>query len=288
MTNDSSCAHCGLPLPGGLPIAALSSGTERHFCCYGCRGAYLILHQAGLESFYDRRTWPNPGLPEGAFEEQYSAAYLERFVTRATGEARISFLAEGVRCASCVWVIEKLLARVEGVIEVRLNYATHRAGVRFDPEVTDAARLFAELIRIGYLPRPLTAGSADRLLAQERHALLIRFGTAFFLSMQLMGFSFALYAGYFSGMNAATKDLLHLFSALVATPVVFYAGAPFLAGGWRSLRNGRPDMNLLVALGVLAAYGVSLYEIFAGGEVYFDTAAMIVTLVLAGRLFEGG
>ena len=288
MTSPAACAHCALPLPPGRPIRAHTGGAEHLFCCRGCRAAWLFLHEAGLENFYRQRSWEGAGLPEGAFEQSYSAAYLERFVTRDAAGARLVFLVEGIRCASCVWVIEKLLARVDGVSDVRVNYATHRVRIRFDPDRVNPSTLFAEIARIGYVPRPLTSGMEERLAEKERRSLLIRFGTAFFLSMQLMGFSFALYAGYFSGMDPATKDLLHYFSALVATPVVFYAGAPFLRGGRRSLRNRRPDMNLLVAMGVLAAYGVSLYEVFAGGEVYFDTAAMIVTLVLAGRLFEGG
>ena len=288
MSSPAACAHCALPLPPGRPIQAVTGGAEHLFCCPGCRGAWLFLHEAGLENFYRQRSWEGAGLPEGAFEQSYSAAYLERFVRREPAGAQLLLLVEGIRCASCVWVIEKLLARVEGVSDVRVNYASHRVRIRFDPDRVNPSTLFAEIARIGYVPRPLTSGMEERLAEKERRSLLIRFGTAFFLSMQLMGFSFALYAGYFSGMDPATKDLLHYFSALVATPVVFYAGAPFLRGGWRSLRNRRPDMNLLIALGVLAAYGVSVHEVFAGGEVYFDTAAMIVTLVLAGRLFEGG
>ncbi|TFG88904.1 MAG: heavy metal translocating P-type ATPase, partial [Gemmatimonadales bacterium] len=110
--------------------------------------------------------------------------------------------------------------------------------------------------------------------------------TSLFLSMQLMGYSLALYAGYFQGMDPAARQLLQWFAAAVATPVVFYSGWPFLAGGWRSLRNRTANMDLLIALGVLAAYGASLHALFFSGEVYFDTAAMIITLILAGRLFE--
>ncbi len=283
-----SCVHCDLPLPPGRPIEAIVENEQKLFCCHGCRGAYLILHEAGLSSFYERRTWESAGLPAGAFEQAYSAAYLERFVTRDSDQAHLLFLVEGVRCASCVWVIEKLLGRMEGVLQVRLNYGTHRARVAFDPQRVDASQIFAEIARIGYLPRPYDADESSRLADQQRRSLLIRFGTSVFLSMQLMGYSFALYAGYFSGMDPLTKDILHWFAALVATPVVFYCGAPFIQGGWRALRNAAPDMDLLLAIGILAAYGVSIEALFTGGEVYFDTAGMIVTLVLLGRVFEGG
>ena len=127
---------------------------------------------------------------------------------------------------------------------------------------------------------------AQKQAEATQRALLIRFGTAAFLSMQLMGFSFALYAGYFQGIDPTTHRLIQLFAALVTTPVVFYSGFPFLAGAWHSIRNILPNMDLLISLGVMMAYFYSLWALIVGGEVYFDTAAMIVTLILLGRLME--
>ncbi|MFA5516132.1 MAG: heavy metal translocating P-type ATPase [Desulfuromonadales bacterium] len=288
-TPGAVCAHCGLPLPPGAPICAGEGAERTFFCCVGCRGAWHILREAGLGGYYINRTLTQTGLPEGAFREEFNAAHLQHFVTpEPDGSARLLFHIEGIRCASCIWVIETLLARLDGVLEARLNYGTQRAAIRFAPDRSDPAQIFAAVVRLGYRPRPLGADLAQRRAQQERHSLLIRFGTAFFFSMQLMGYSLALYAGYFSGIDAQTKALLHGFAAVAATPVVFYGGAPFLRGAWRSLRNGRPDMELLIALGVLAAYGVSLHALLVGGEIYFDTAAMIVTLILAGRLLESG
>ncbi len=285
----SSCVHCGLPLPAGRPIRARRGAEELFFCCHGCRSAWQIVQAAGLGKYYQTRTRMQAGLPAGAFSQEYSDAYLANFVTCAgNGSARLHFQIDGIRCASCIWVIETLLARIPGVAEARINYGTRRAAIRFDPARTAPARLFEAVVQIGYLPRPYSAGRAVTEDEAARRALFIRFGTACFLSMQLMGYSLALYAGYFNGIDTGSKRLLQGFAALVATPVVFYAGAPFLRGAWRSLKNRRPDMDLLIATGVLAAYGVSLQALLVGGEIYFDTAAMIVTLILAGRLLESG
>jgi Cu2+-exporting ATPase len=281
-----ACDHCELPIPPGELVADTVGGAERRFCCQGCRGAFRIITGAGMDDFYRRRDWREPGLPEGAFASGYGDAALAPFVRRNETGAEFSFLLEGIRCASCVWLIERILASVPGVSDARLNYGTHRARVRFEASRTTPAAIFEAVTRIGYIPRPYTIDAKQTAEENERRALLIRFGTAFFLSMQLMGYSLALYAGYFQGMDEGARNLLQYLAALVTTPVVFYAGAPFLAGAWRSLRNRTPNMDLLIAVGVLAAYGSSLYALTAGGEVYFDTAAMIVTLILAGRLFE--
>lgn len=286
LSPEMTCDHCELPIPPGELVTDRSGDGERRFCCRGCQGAYRIITGAGMGDFYRKRQWREAGLPEGAFAPAYDDAYLERFVTGGEDDAELSFLLEGMRCASCVWLNERLLADLPGVREARVNYGTHRARVRFDPQATSPAGLFEAVTRIGYLPRPYSADAVQQAAERERRSLLIRFGTAFFLSMQLMAYSLALYAGYFQGMDGDARHLVQLFAAGVTTPVVWYAGWPFLSGAWRSLRNRAPNMDLLVALGVLSAYGYSLHALAGGGEVYFDTAAMIVTLILAGRLFE--
>ncbi len=283
------CAHCGLPIPPQDLVTDEIDGRERAFCCHGCRGAYRIITGAGLGAFYDNRSWDEPGVPDGAFETAYDRAYLERFVRQAPGgSAEVDVLVDGVRCAACVWLIEKLVGELPGVHGVRVNFATHRARIRFAPDETPVDRVFDAVARLGYLPRPYTAGEAERQARRDRRRLLVRFGTAAFLSMQLMGYSIALYAGYFHGIDPDSRWLLQVLAGAVATPVVFYSGWPFLQGAWRSMANRAPDMDLLVAVGVLSAWGYSVYAVRSGQEVYFDSAAMIVTLILLGRLFEAG
>jgi len=282
------CEHCALPIPPNDLVVETISGTEKYFCCQGCRGAWLIITGAGLGRFYRQRNWHEPGLPDGAYANPYDDAYLARFVEQNGTADELSFVLEGLRCASCVWLNEKYLSTLDGVESARVNYATHRARVRFDPTRITPSQLFAAVSRLGYLPRPFTHDNAHQARERERRALLMRLGAALFLSMQLMGYSLALYAGYFQGMDASAKHLLQLFAAVAATPVVFYSGWPFLAGAWRSLKYRSAGMDLLVAMGILAAWGSSMHALMFGGEVYFDTAAMIVTLLLTGRLFENG
>lgn len=283
------CDHCALPIPPGAPLVAETiNGAEHRFCCQGCAGAYRIITGAGLSDFYARRDWPEGGVPAGVFDLDFSDSYLANYLLPCEGGVEISLLLDGIHCATCIWLIEHLLGRREGIISVRVNYSNHRARVRFDPEKLTAAQLCGLLKNIGYLPRPFSLDAAQAAQAREQRTLLLRFGTAAFLSLQLMGYSLALYAGYFKGIDPESRQLLQYLSALVTTPVVFYSGYPFLAGAWRGLRHRVPGMDLLIGLGVLAAYFYSLAAMFSGGEVYFDTAAMIITLILLGRLLESG
>ena len=283
-----ACIHCNLAIPQGDRVVDRIDGEELHFCCQGCRGAYAIITGAGLDSFYEKRTWENPGIPEGAFETIYNDEYLESFTTDRDDGREISFIVSGIRCAACIWLIESILSKIKGIGEATVNYGTHRGRVRFDPLQTSPASIFKAITRLGYVPKPFTLDEARSMQEQESRSLLIRFVTAAFLSMQLMGYSIALYGGYFSGMEQEARQLIQYFSALVATPVVFFSGAPFIKGGWRSVCNMSPDMDLLIALGVLTAYFYSLGALFFGGEIYFETSAMIITLILLGRIFENG
>jgi heavy metal translocating P-type ATPase len=104
--------------------------------------------------------------------------------------------------------------------------------------------------------------------------------------MQLMLLSFGLYAGYFQGMDPREKHWLEFFALLVCTPVLFYSGWPFLRGAYGGLRNRVLNMDVLISLGALSAYFLSIHHMLTRGEVYFDTSAMIITLVLLGRFLE--
>jgi len=282
----SPCFHCGADIPPGGLVEERSGDTTVGFCCRGCHGAYLLISGAGLADFYRRREWQESGLAPQAFQGGYHDSYLARFVYPADSGSAIDIIIDGIRCASCVWLNEKIIASLPGVLDARVNYATGRARVIFDPELTSPAAIFTRIDRVGYAPRPYTESAAKEVNRREQKDLLYRFGTAIFLTMQLMAYSFALYAGYFQGIDAVMKGYLQLFSLLVTTPVVFYCGWPFLSGAWRAMVNRAPSMELLISIGALSSYAYSVYATFAGGEVYFETAAMIVTLILAGRLLE--
>ena len=280
------CAHCLQETGPGSAITAKIDGEEKQFCCHGCLGIYELIRKNSLDAFYSKRCDWQPGPPEtGA---RISTASFDGTVTGSGEELHIELVLAGIRCASCIWLIEKYLMKFEGILSVRVNYATHRAAVSWNPQKTGLETILEAVSSIGYIPHPCRPGGDADIVAREKQDILLRFGTASFFSMQLMLFSAALYAGFFQGMETRYKFAFQLISCALATPVVFYSGLPFLAGAWRSIRTGSPNMDLLVALGSLSAYCYSVAMIVFRGEVYFDTAAMIITFILLGRFLEAG
>ena len=287
MTNrpEITCHHCGISFAWKPVDSCAADGTSHSFCCRGCQGAFQLICSAGLGSFYGRDDRALPTVSEAE-----SAAYRDQDLNRhviAEGDlCRLDILIGGISCPSCVWLLERMIASLEGVVQVSISYAGGIASVQFDPALTQPSGIFSSISRLGFAPRPYSSSLSELEGRRERNDLLLRFGTALFLTMQLMAYSYSLYAGYFQGMSPGIKSVLQYASLLVATPVVFYSGWPFLAGAWHSLRPLRPGMDLLITVGALSAWVYSVWALAVGRETYFESAAMIVTFVLVGRLLE--
>ena len=295
------CEHCLIEFP---EYEARRDGKGRAFCCNGCLAVFRFINDEGLSSFYDKRDWDAPGLPRpGVPEEIDVTPYMESVrekpaVSEMSEMSEMSAVSEinkvleadiyldGIRCASCVWLVERVLKKTEGVVSARVNYATHRARIRWDPEATGLEPLLMRIYSTGYIPKPYSQSEAQRLRRAEGRDLLVRFGTAAFLSSQLMIYSVALYAGYFQGMEPRTYLALETIAMLLCLPVVFYSGMPIFRSAVAGLGRMHFNMDSLIAIGAGSAFIYSVYGLFTGGKVFFDTAAMIITLILLGRYIE--
>jgi Cu2+-exporting ATPase len=247
------------------------------FCCAGCRIASEIIRDAGAaEEYYARRA---EYAPRPTFEaEGWDAVSVER--TR-DGRCRARIQVDGLRCASCVWVTERVLSAVPGVERVEVSYASGRATLEWDGKRTSLPQLAARVAALGYRPR--VAGES----APADRDLLVRLGVAAFAAMNLMLLSAALYAGWFGGMAPRFVALFEWTSLVLATPVALWAATPFYRGAWTGLRARVLHMDLPIAIAVTVLYGHGVVSTLTGaGDPYFDSLGMLVALLLAGRVLE--
>ncbi len=202
----------------------------------------------------------------------------------------------GMTCANCARSIERTLNRkTPGVVEAGVNLAGETATVTYDDAQTDPAAIAAAVGAIGFrliVPRAADETGAPeeseeairaRELARERR----RFWTGVAFTVPLFALSMARDFGLVG--HWAHADWVNWLFLLLATPVQFYTGLGFYVGGWKSLRAGSANMDVLVALGSSTAYLYSLAVLLlpgAGGHVYFETAAVIITLIRLGKLLE--
>ena len=280
------CDHCLLDFPERDAIYQEIENNKRVFCCKGCLGIYQLIHEEGLDKFYERRKWNETGISSGFFNAPVDIKPFADNARDTDDSKEIDLYIDGIRCASCVWLNERVLSKTQGVEYVRVNYATHMARIKWDPAAIGLETILNRIHSIGYGPKPYSESEGFKARRAETRDLLMRFGTAAFLSSQLMIYSIALYAGYFQGIDEQTKLILEVIALCLTIPIIFYSGMPLIRSTVIGLRNFRFNMDSLIILGSGSAFVYSLYQMSRGGEVYFDTSAMIITLILLGRYIE--
>ncbi|MGE5593692.1 MAG: heavy metal translocating P-type ATPase [Betaproteobacteria bacterium] len=206
-------------------------------------------------------------------------------------EARAVLQVKGMTCASCVARVERALRRAPGVVDAVVNLATEKATVHYDPDETSPDNLVRTVRDAGYEACELRESDRQNLGKMEeerrREAEIRRQTAVFVLAAVLSAPLVSLMLSHLLGVRLPAP-LANPFSQFVlATPVQFVAGRQFYTGAAAALRARSPNMDVLVALGTTAAYGFSVYETFAGqGHVYYESSAVVITLVLLGRLLE--
>jgi Cu2+-exporting ATPase len=207
---------------------------------------------------------------------------------RAEGDIdHLDLVVEGISCAACVPDIEGALASVPGVARARVNLTTRRLALAWSHGAADAADLIARVERLGYRLVPYDPVALDAAGASENASLMRALGVAGFAASNVMLLSVAVWAGVAADMGPATRGMMLWFSALITLPSVAYAGMPFYKGAWTALRHGRVAMDFPISVGVIATTIVSLIQTIEGGRIaYYDAAASLLFLLLAGRVLD--
>ncbi|HEY4560005.1 MAG TPA: heavy metal translocating P-type ATPase, partial [Lysobacter sp.] len=282
------CWHCGEPLPTA-PARTEVDGAERAFCCDGCAAAAQWIRESNLDDYYRLRSEhaSRVGSEPADFAVWDRDDVVAGHARDIDGGREITLLTDGMRCAACAWLIDRALSREPGVLEASANAVTGRIRLVWNPKKTALSAALRRLALLGYRPY-LAAGIADEdARRRARNRSLLRIGLASLGAMQAMMFGEALYLDTAGTMAVATRDFLRWITFLVSTPVVFYAGWPFLEGAWRELRHRRLGMDVLVATSTLLAYVASVVETVRGGaHVWYDAAVMFVFLLLGARTLE--
>src|SRR6266540_1780686 len=200
-----------------------------------------------------------------------------------TAEAgSLDLTVQGMTCGSCAARVQRVLARQSGVADAEVNFATSRARVRTEGS-PDVAALQAAVERIGYRIQPLSEGRpADEHDAEAaaqrswlRRMVAVAPAAAFAVVTMLLG------------SRAMESPLLRWAMLAVATPVQFWVGWPFLREAARRARRLTANMDTLIAMGTLAAYGFSVWQLVTGGmDLYFETAVLLIAFLTLGRYLE--
>ena len=219
--------------------------------------------------------------------EKVSISELIKTIEKAGYEVPLvkkNLLVEGMACAACSARVEKVLNRIEGVVEANVNLSTNKAVVEFPSGIVEDEVLVKAIEQAGYKAEIEVERDADRE-RKLREAEIKSLKTSFIISAAL---SIPLFSAMFFHMAGKDNILTNgYFQLLLATPVQFIIGYRFYKGAFNSLRGGGANMDVLVSMGTSASYFYSLYNLLTGvHEYYFEASAVIITLILLGKTFE--
>ena len=199
-------------------------------------------------------------------------------------------------CANCVATVERALRKTEGVTEASVNYSSERATVSFDPDIVSVSEMAASIERAGYGVVIAGEGTLEDAEAEARADEARRQSRKFWTGVAFAGPLFALSMARDFGLVGAWAHApwVNWLMFALATPVQLYVASDYYVGAWKALRNGAANMDVLVALGSSVAYAYSVVVTIAltlgtstaGEHVYFETAALIITLIKLGKLLE--
>ena len=283
------CAHCALPVPPGL----IAVERDRQFCCHGCEAAYELIHGTDLAGYYaiceQLDTHPPQAVElSDSCEEFDHPAFIERHVRMLPdGRCEARLLVDGIHCAACVWLLEKLPRLLPGVVSARVDLARRVARVQWDADAVSLSTIARRLRSLGYAARPAGGDAESDGFHQANRRQLVQLAIAGACAGNAMLLAVAMYAGWFSGIADDHSRLLRLASAVLGTVSLLGPGATFYRGAWNALRTRTPHMDISLSLGLAAGGLMGLVNTWRGtGEIYFDSLCMLVFVLLTGRYMQ--
>lgn len=299
MNSPTHCDLCGLPLRYGSESMAVSHKTY-HFCCMGCRQVFAMLLETG--DIQDPKELKKTEVYQKCLElgiipsseadlaqraqfkndPQHGNA-MEEAETDVENALHLELKIQGMWCPACAWVISASLSRRTGVHSAVCNFTTDSLRCSYDPVRTSPDRIIAAVQQLGY-----SAGSPDEdQLDQIRKREFIRFSVSAFLTLNIMMLSFSLYAGFFTHLSESAIQKISWPMLIMATVVFFYGGKQIYHRAWTGFMAKAPGMEALISVGAGSAYLFSIFNMAKGSiHLYFDTASMLIVLVLLGKMIE--
>ena len=271
--------------------SAPSSVDQPRFCCSGCAYVYRAIQQLGLSDFYRYRDSTDGIRPNMPIASAKAFAYLDEpeILLRSTDAIsptlhRVVFLLEGIHCAGCVWILEKLNRANPGIQSSRLDFSSGELEVRFDPQQIRLSTIAWLLQRLGYRGVPVTRDSAPHAERKADRQSLAQIAVAGFCAANTMLLAVALIQGLFTGIDPLFAAYFRWVSLLLTLPAVCYSAQPFYRASWGALRSGHVHLDLPLSLAILAGFAVSVWNTAIGAEyVYYDSVTALIFFLLIGR-----
>ncbi|WP_442785050.1 heavy metal translocating P-type ATPase [Actimicrobium sp. GrIS 1.19] len=286
----ATCFHCDLPVPPDTHWRVDIDGAAQPMCCPGCAAVAQAIVDSGFADYYSTRTGFAATATQAALVPPELQLYDSASGTSDPADpsnVEATFLIEGIRCAACVWLIERRLLRLAGVQSALMNVSTERLQVCWRSDLCKPSQIAATLRAIGYAAYPFDPVRHGAQLDRAKRTLFRQLFIAGLCMMQVMMYALPMYLATDGTMDADMAALMRWAGLLLTLPALTYSALPFYRGAWVNLKSGMLGMDVPVVLGISAAFVGSVVATWRGvGEVYFDSITMFIFLLLCSRYLE--
>lgn len=304
-----SCDLCGLPARSGI-TSSDSNGEDRIFCCVGCKQVFTMLMDAPGMADADIKSLKDTELfkrckeigiipaseidleqrvkSENVLASSHSTISDPKIMGNTKGVAGREALSLRLRvnnmwCPACAWVIEEAVKKEAGIINATCSFSTDRLWCEYNPVLTSPAQIIRSIAGWGY--NASMPGEEDQSLEKRRES--VQFIVSAFLTMNVMMLSFSLYSGFLIDLSQEAVYKLSLPIAVMASIVLFYGGRQIYQRAWVGISSVAFSMETLITAGSFSAYIYSTINLLIGSfHLYYDTASLLITIVLLGKLLE--
>lgn len=282
-----TCFHCGENCGEDTTIH-----DEKSFCCPGCKLVYEVINENQLCNYYELSETPGTTRKNVVLGERY--AYLDDesiqqklIKFKDADSAHLRFHVPNMHCSSCIWLLEHLQKIDKGIIRSKVDFIQKELFIVYNPGQTNVRKIVEQLSIIGYEPE-LNLDQIEKVAKKRKvRSRVLKIGLAGFAFGNIMLLSFP---EYFSGGVYTGDDFRKVFGYLnfvLALPVFFYSASEFHLNTIRSIRQRTINIDVPIAIGIVAMFLRSSYEIFSGtGAGYFDSMTGLVFFMLIGRNFQ--
>lgn len=289
------CTHCLQPCDDEV-----ISDKQGQFCCHGCQTAFQLINAQGLCDYYEiaERRQSLKGRTNDALVSQYQqlddetiARKLGLFI-QASGQSVFKFYCPEINCASCIYLLNQLPELANGVVMSRTSFTDRTVTVWYKSAAIKLSEIAVIMAKIGYAPA-INALSAshdgdhkERMQVPSRQ-LLGRLVIAGFVAGNTMMLSFPAYLGLDEALAQEFDWLFKTLSVILSLPLMFYCAKPWFSNSWRDIKNGRLHVDVPIAIGILALFSRSMFDILSGtGTGFLDSLAGLVFLLLIGTWLQ--
>ena len=281
------CVHCGEDC-GKYPI----TWNEKPFCCNGCKTVYQLLNENQLYSYYEIEDTPGIKIETEDFGKKF--AYLDneeiknKIYEFNEGDYRkVTLHIPSIHCSSCIWLLENLNTLSHGISQSRVNFVKKEVAISFNETEVSLRQIVELLASIHYIPNITLEDTDKKKNKQQNKKLLYKIGLAGFAFGNTMLLSFPEYIKGSLGIEAKYEIVFGFLNFAFAIPVLFYSGSDYLQSAFKNLRRKIINIDLPIAIGMLAIFLQSSYEIISqSGAGYMDSLCGFVFFLLVGKWYQ--